>query len=284
MHSVGYIGLGNIGKPMCASLIKNGKDVEVFVYDVFPEPIAQMVAIGGVAAESPRAIAERCDFIGVCVRDDNDVEDLLYKQGMIDAMKRGAIIAIHSTVTRKNVLRWAKDCADRGVYLLDAGITGGAHGAEKAQLSIMVGGDEAACERARVMFDATSKLVVYCGESGSGIAVKLANNLLMYQIMVAGYEAAELVKSVGVDPERLITISNSNGVMHPQAEGFIRSREGILASGELGKHKAMFDLGYSLGYKDLAYALDLAAERGLDLSSTAQARINMAAAFFQDQA
>lgn len=282
MITMGYIGLGNIGKPMCASLIKNVQDAQVLVYDVFAEPIAEMVSLGGVAAASPREIAERCQYIGVCVRDDNDVKDLLYTKGMLDAMKPDTVIAIHSTVTRGNVLTWAKECSSRGVYLLDAGITGGERGAREAQLCIMVGGDKAATERAQVMFGATSKKVVYCGESGSGIAVKLANNMYMYQCFVAGREAADLVRSVGVEPQCLVEVGQANGVMQPVIAQYLSSLNALMAAGVPAEMKKIYEIGFSLGYKDMGYALELAEQQGLDLSTAARAKEKMAAVFFQD--
>lgn len=282
MHTIGYIGLGNIGKPMCASLIKHVENAEVLVYDVFPEPVQEMVALGGIAAASPAEIAERCDMIGVCVRDDNDVENLLYDSGMLAAMGEGTIIAIHSTVTRDNVLRWAKECAAKGISLLDAGISGGAQGAADATLCIMVGGEEAAVERAAPMFKATSKEIVYCGQSGNGIVVKLANNLMTYQSFVAAHEGVALVKALGIDAECLFDVGRANGVLQPSMLQFITGREALLAACSREEVQPMFAPPCGLGHKDLGHALELGKQHGLNLTQTEQALANLDATFVQD--
>lgn len=278
----GYIGLGNIGKPMCASLIRNSK-AQVQVYDVMPEPVAEMMELGGVAAENPASLAANCEFIALCVRHDQDVEELFYQQGLLDAAAPGTVIAIHSTVTKANVLKWAEDLKARGLFLLDAGITGGAHGAEAAELCIMVGGDEGAAKRAKPMFEATSKLIVYCGESGAGIVTKLCLNLMNFQSFVAATEGTELMKAAGLDPQRLFDVSKGNGVLHPLMEMFILGREGVAAGCSKEDAAAIFAPPCGLAEKDLGHALDLAAELDVDVSSTAAARRNVRRAFLQPE-
>ncbi len=126
--TVGFIGLGNIGKPMALNLLTS--DAAVHVYDVARAPMDELAAAGAVAAESVAALGRACQIVGLCVRDDNDVEQLIYgPQGLLSAMAKGSVIAVHSTVTQASVRKWAADAAEYGIHLIDAPITGGAaHG------------------------------------------------------------------------------------------------------------------------------------------------------------
>lgn len=280
--SVGYIGLGNIGKPMCASLIKNIEDAQVFVYDVVPDPVQEMVELGGTAAATPAEIAEKCQQIGVCVRHDGDVNELLYDKGMLAAAKPGTIIAIHSTVTGENVKKWAAAAAEKEVFIIDAAITGGPHGAAAAELGIMTGGDEEACQRAEHMFKATAKAIEYCGPSGAGLATKLALNAMNFNSMVAATESVDLMKAAGLDPQHLFAMGKANGVLHPMLEMFITGREGLLAGCSKEDAANIFAPSAGLAEKDLGHALDLAQSLDLTLDATAAAQKNIRYTFLQE--
>lgn len=265
--TVGFIGLGNIGMPMAKNLARKGPEMglAVCVFDVVEEPVTALAELGAKAA-SPAEIAESCEMIGLCVRDDNDVDDLLYgADGILERAKAGTVIAVHSTVLRKNVLRWAEDAKAKGLELIDAPITGGAAGAEAGTLCIMAGGGEAVIERARPYFDCMSTVLVHAGEVGSGIVLKLANNLMTYAQYTTISEAHGLVKGAGVDPERLYEVGKANGVIAGSMHQFITGREGVKAGGQPGDMDKYFGPFASLGEKDLDHALALAEELGLDL-------------------
>ena len=118
---VGFIGLGNMGKPMARNLVCD--TLEAWVHDVQQAPVDELVALGAHAG-SPAEIARHCRVIGLCVRDDRDVEALLYGEaGMLAQTAPGTVIAIHSTVTQAGLLRWAADAAARGIDLIDAPVT-----------------------------------------------------------------------------------------------------------------------------------------------------------------
>ena len=123
----GFIGLGNIGQPMAHHL--NASDFPLMVFDNFPEAMASLVEGGAKAASNAAEIGQNCNYIGLCVRDDNDVNDLLYgDQGILENSNEGTLIAIHSTVTQASLLRWASDAAAKNIHLIDAPMTGGANG------------------------------------------------------------------------------------------------------------------------------------------------------------
>ncbi|MAY35882.1 MAG: 3-hydroxyisobutyrate dehydrogenase [Spongiibacteraceae bacterium] len=286
MTQVGYIGLGNIGKPMCSVLIKNGaqKGIQVTVFDVVAEPVAEMVELGAKAADSVASLAAECDVIGVCVRDDKDVDAILYgDEGMLTNGRSGAVIAIHSTVTRTNMLRWAKDAAEFDIHVIDAPITGGASGAADGSLCIMVGAEEAALGKALPMLECTSKRVVHGGKVGSGVVLKLANNLMTYAAFTAVSEGVALIKKAGLNPEDLYAVGDVNGIITPSAKQFITGREGLLAGCTEEQMDEFFGPFAGLGEKDLDHALALCRELNLELPATETVRKNIRQTFLKGQ-
>ena len=145
---VGFIGLGNIGKPMARRLVEGGLDTTVF--DVAAEPMAELEAAGARAAASPRALAGRCDVIGLCVRDDADVREVvLGENGLLAGAAKGTVVAVHSTVLPSTVEEVGEHATATGVRVVDACITGGESGAEQGTLTYMVGGTAEDLERCR---------------------------------------------------------------------------------------------------------------------------------------
>lgn len=284
MIETGYIGLGNIGKPMCANLIKRGADagLSVTVYDVVQAPMDEMVALGARSAANVAELAARCELIGVCVRDDNDVDNLLYgDNGLLANAAAGTIVAIHSTVTKANVLRWATDGAAQSIHIIDAPITGGAQGAADGTLCIMVGAAPEVLERAQAMLACTSKTVVHGGEVGSGIVLKLANNLMNYAGFTAVSEGVALVKRNGLNPDDLYAVGQANGVITPMMQQFISGREGLLAGCTEEQMLEFFGPFAGLAEKDLDHALDLAGELDLTLEMTEQVRKGIRKTFLE---
>jgi 3-hydroxyisobutyrate dehydrogenase len=282
--ATGYIGLGNIGKPMCSNLVKNQNEngLQVYVYDVMPGPIQEMVELGALATQSGREIAKKCTLIGLCVRNDDDVDNLFYgDDGMLANAAKGTIIAIHSTVTRDSILRWAKDAEKYDVHVIDAPITGGASGAADGSLCIMVGGDASVIERAAPMFAGTSKVVVHAGDIGAGAVLKLANNMITYAAFTACSEAIALIKNSGLEPDRLYEVGNANGVITPSGQQFISGREALLAGCTPEQMNEFFGPFASLGEKDLDHALDLAAQLNIELPATQKVRQGIRKTFLE---
>jgi 3-hydroxyisobutyrate dehydrogenase-like beta-hydroxyacid dehydrogenase len=256
--NVGFIGLGNIGKPMARRLLKLGGTVTL--YDVNPVPLKELEAAGAKVAESPAQLARDSEVIGLCVRDDADVESLLRGPGgLLENAARGSIIAIHSTVTQKALLGWAQDAAAYGLHLIDAPITGGAAGAEAGTLAYMVGGEAGVLERCSPVFATSGSKIIHAGPIGAGIALKLCNNLMTYAAFSAMSEAHALAVAGGLDPALLVEVGKANGVVTPQMEAFIGGREKLLAMGQ----QAHFKPFAALGKKDLEAAL--ASARALEV-------------------
>ena len=173
--SIGFIGLGNIGRPMARQLLKLGE--ELWVYDVAPAAVAELAASGARAGTGVRELAARCRIIGVCVRDEPEVTGVLCgDDGLLAHARPDAIIAVHSTVNQTAILEWAARARERSIHLLDAPITGGAAGAEAATLTYMVGGASELVERCRPLFLTSGQKIIHAGPVGTGILLKLCNN------------------------------------------------------------------------------------------------------------
>lgn len=268
LEKVGFIGLGNIGKPMAVNLA--AQDFALKVFDVAEKPRLSLAKRGAEVAEHAGDFAD-CSVVGVCVRNDQDVEDLLYgEQGLLQALVADSIIAIHCTVTRDNVLRWAADAKKIGVHLIDAPISGGADGAQNASLVYMLGGNEAVVERFQAVFAATGKSFIHAGETGAGIVLKLANNLMTYSALAAMSEANALVTDAGLELDKLIQVGQNNGVVTEQMQKFITNRESLAAACSEADMEAIFSPFAGLAEKDLHHALALAEQQNTQLPNTKQ--------------
>jgi len=261
----GYIGLGNIGKPMAGCWRSGG--FETTVYDVVESPVAELVEQGAKAAPSPRAVAEAADVIGICVRDDDDVRAvMLGEDGVLDGAASGAVVLIHSTIQPSTVVEMAAAGAARGVDVLDAAITGGDARAATGDLAVMAGGDEAALEKARPILDVCAKAgVFHCGELGNGMKTKLCINTVTYLQWLAGYEGLALARASGLPVEVFEEVGLANGQITPLMVRFLTVHK---MPDEARKSEAVQKLvrGHTLvAEKDLTWALQLARENGLSL-------------------
>jgi 3-hydroxyisobutyrate dehydrogenase len=268
---VGYIGLGNIGKPAARHLIR--EEFRAHVFDLFEPAVRELEAEGALAHDSAAVLAGRCAHIGICVRDNAQVESVLYgDDGVLAHAASGTLIAIHSTVTRKALLRWAGDAADRGLILVDAPVSGGARGAEAGTLCYMVGGDAEAFERARPVLKTSADSVIHAGPTGSGLLLKLCNNVMTYAGFLAMSEATRLAEAGGLSAELLREVGKSNGVVNESMFQFVSNRNALAAACSEAELEEIFGAFGRLGEKDLDCALESAAEMGVSLPSTARLR------------
>jgi 3-hydroxyisobutyrate dehydrogenase-like beta-hydroxyacid dehydrogenase len=267
---VGFIGLGNMGKPMARNLVCD--TLEAWVHDVQQAPVDELVALGARSATRAE-IARHCRVIGLCVRDDRDVEALLYgEEGMLALAAPGTVIAIHSTVTQAGLLRWAKDAAERGVDLIDAPVTRGKLGKEPHFICYMVGGTAEVLERCRPVLETSAESIIHAGPLGAGIALKLCNNMITYLEFIAMSEALAIAERSGLSIEVLADVGRGNGVINERMVAFASNRSKLREQlGEAGFAAAFGPFG-KLGEKDLDAALDTARSLELHLPATALAR------------
>jgi 3-hydroxyisobutyrate dehydrogenase-like beta-hydroxyacid dehydrogenase len=261
---VGFIGLGNQGKPIAAHLAPAG--FETTVYDIAEEPVRELVAGGARAAESPREVGERADVIGICVPADEHVRAVVHgSDGLLAGVKPGAVIAIHSTVLPGTAIEIAEAARPLGVSVLDACVTGGAVRAQQKQITYMVGGDPDALEKARPMLEATSVKVIHAGPLGNGAKLKLCMNLITYTQWAAAYESFALAKAIGLPTEVLEEAGQSNGQLTPLMINYmaglklpdaVRKSEGV---------QALMRSHMTIAEKDLAWVLALARQSEVSL-------------------
>ena len=269
--NVGYIGLGNIGKPSARHLI--GGLFNAYVFDVYQPAVDELVEFGAVACSTATELAAACTHIGICVRDEGQVEELLYgHQGILESAAVGTLVAIHSTVTRNALLRWSADAAQKGILLIDAAISGGAAGAEAGTLCYMVGGDADVVERARPVFETSADKIVHAGEIGTGLLLKLCNNLITYAEFMAMSEATRLAEAGGLSADMLREVGKSNGVVNESMHSFVSNRNALVKTCTDEQMDEFFGSFGRLGEKDLDCALASAEEMGVELPTTRRLR------------
>ena len=200
---VGYVGLGIMGAGMANNLLKAGN--EVVVWNRTAARAEPVVANGASAAPSPRAVAEQCDVVFICVSDTPDVEAVLFgPDGLAEGLRKGALVVDCSTVSPSATRAWAARLAESGVSFVDAPVSGGSEGAVNGTLSIMVGGDASDVERARPYLEAMGKTITHLGEVGTGQICKLVNQILVVVNMLAVSEALVFAKAGGLDLEKTL--------------------------------------------------------------------------------
>jgi 3-hydroxyisobutyrate dehydrogenase len=156
--------------------------------------------------ESPAGLAEAVDLVGICVLTDDDVEQVvLGPNGVIEGVRPGTVVVIHSTVHPSTCLRIAAALAATGTEVLDAPVSGGGPAAENHQLLVMVGGDPIVFNRARPVLASFGDPIVHLGPLGTGQMAKLVNNLLLTGMLSLVHQAVELGRTFGIEPAALLT-------------------------------------------------------------------------------
>jgi len=202
---LGFIGLGNMGNPMAANLLKAGYSVTV--YDVNESSVEQLVRKGAIKASSPKDAAEASEIVLLSLPTPAIVTEVIAgKNGVLKGIKENSIIADLSTVTPNTIIELVPKVEAKGAKLLDAPVSGGVPGAKAGKLTIMVGGDKEAFEKCRPVFEAIGQNVYHLGEIGSGLTVKLINQFLFALNLASVVEAFSLAAKVGVDPKKMMEI------------------------------------------------------------------------------
>jgi 2-hydroxy-3-oxopropionate reductase len=200
--TVGFVGLGTMGREMALNLLKAG--FAVCAYDVRKEAIDDLVAQGATGAQSPADAARDADIVISMLPDTPHVEEIVYGEGgLLSAPPRGWLLVDMSTISPVAVRRMHADLKTAGVAFLDAPVSGGPVGAKNASLSIMAGGDKDAFLRAEPYFRAMGTTITHVGEAGAGQTVKLCNQLVCAINLQAICEALALGRASGVDLEQL---------------------------------------------------------------------------------
>ena len=260
-HAVGFLGLGTMGAAMAANLARAG--FAVTAWNRTPRQQPDLEALGVTMAATPSAVARATDVIVICVSDTPDVDAVLFgPDGVAAGRPTGKLVIDCSTISPSATRDFAARLASAGVDLVDAPVSGGSEGAQKATLTIFCGGETAAVERARPILDAMGKTITHVGPSGSGQAVKAVNQVILAGAYLGVAEGIVLALKAGLDVEQVVG-----------ALGGGAAQSWVLAN----RSSRMLENDYPLGFKvalhrkDLGIALDLAREMGADLPVSALA-------------
>jgi len=253
---VAFVGLGVMGFPMAGHLLRAGHEVSVF--NRSPEKARLWVEThGGRAGATLNETVHGAELVALCVGNDDDVRGVV--ADILDSMAEGAIIVDHTTTSAK-VAREMSDMAESsGRYFLDAPVSGGQAGAENGQLTIMVGGDEAALVRAEPVIGAYAKAIKRIGGSGHGQLAKMANQIAIAGVVQGLAEAVHFCGKAGVDPQAVFDAISKGAAQSWQMD----NRWGTMVQGK-------FDFGFAVDWmrKDLGLVLDEAADNGARLEMT----------------
>ncbi len=257
---IAFLGLGVMGAPMAAHLLRAGHDVTVF-NRTRSRAEAWVKAHGGRAAATPLEAAAGAELLALCVGNDDDVRSVvLGDEGALAGLGAGSLLVDHTTASAGLARQLDAACRERSVGFLDAPVSGGQAGAENGQLTIMMGGEEADYERARPVLDCYARSVRLLGPAGSGQLAKMVNQICIAGVLQGLSEGLHFARRAGLDPEAVIEVISKGAAQSWQMDN--RSQT-MLAD--------QFDFGFAVDWmrKDLAIVLAEARDNGARLPLTA---------------
>jgi 2-hydroxy-3-oxopropionate reductase len=200
--SVGYIGLGHMGKSMARNILKAG--FHLVVHNRSQEAVKELVSEGAIGAKSPAEVAGLVDVVITNLPDSPDVEEVvLGEHGIVEKARPGSIFIDNSTIKPAVARKIAQVLSSHGVLSLDAPVSGGDIGAREGTLTIMVGGPAEALEKVLPILEAMGRTITHVGDSGSGQIAKAANQIMVAAQMVAMGELLIFAKKAGADPQKV---------------------------------------------------------------------------------
>lgn len=209
MTQIAFIGLGNMGTPMAANLLKAGHQLAVF--DLVPEAVARLEQAGARAAVSAADAAAGAQVVISMLPAGQHVKGLYLGEGaLLDAVGPDTLLIDCSTIDAQTARELAAAAGQRGLAMLDAPVSGGVAGAEAGTLTFIVGGEAAALERARPILEAMGKKIFHAGGAGAGQVAKMCNNMLLGILMTGTAEALNLGAANGLDPKVLSEIMKAS--------------------------------------------------------------------------
>ncbi len=262
---IGFIGTGVMGEPMCRNLARK-HDGPVTAFDLDPAPLARLAADGAEVAPSVSALAEASDLIFLSLPSGREVRAVcLGEGGLIEHVPPGRTVVDTSTAPPALAREIEGTFAARGIAFADAPIARTRQAAIDGTLSIMVGGDAALVSRVRPLLGHIAQDVTHCGPVGSGQAVKILNNMILFQNVRALAEGLAIARRQGIAPETFLeAVGRSSG------DSFALQNHGKKAILEDRFPEGAFPVTYAM--KDLDYALELAQASGIDAEGAALVR------------
>ncbi len=251
----GYIGLGHLGRHLAASLLRAG--FALTVHDRDRAAAESLIANGAAWADSPKALAARCDVVITCLPSPAVSEVVLAgPDGILAGLAKGGAWIEMSTLGRDEVQRLAALAATNGIAVLECPVTGGVHKAADGEITVLVGGDQALFQRHQPALEAMGGQIFHMGPLGSAAVIKVISNMLAFIHLVADGEALMLAKKGGLDlAQAFHAIRASSG------NSFVHETEGQLIL------NGSYDINFTmdLACKDLGFAMGMSREFGVPL-------------------
>jgi len=265
-RKIGLIGLGLMGRPMAANLLKAGHHLTI--WNRTPSRAQDLVTAGATFAKNPREVATACDLLITMVSDPPALEEVLHghegkNDGALDGLRPGSTYIDCSTISPALVRKISAACAERKIKFLDAPVTGGDWGAREGTLLFMIGGEVETLREVEPVLAVLGKKWFHLGPNGAGQTIKLAMNALLALQVGAIAEGIALVTKAGLKGEQLFEVLQSSMAR----SGVLDIKVPLMLKGDF---KPSFPL--RLMHKDLGLALDLANQLGVALPTTAAAR------------
>jgi len=261
MAKVAFLGLGVMGYPMAGHLQKKGGH-EVTVYNRTRAKAEQWAKeYGGKHAGTPREAVKDCDFVMMCVGNDDDVRSVVFgDNGALAGMKKGAILVDHTTASAIVAREVHQKAKDKGIGFVDAPVSGGQAGAVNGQLGIMCGGEEATFAKAKPVIDVYAKMAALIGAPGAGQLTKMVNQICIAGLVQALAEGINFAARAGLDVERALDVISKGAAQSWQME----NRGRTMAADK-------FDFGFAVDWmrKDLSLCLAESRVNGAALPVTA---------------
>jgi 3-hydroxyisobutyrate dehydrogenase len=251
----GYIGLGHLGGHLAASLLRNG--FALTVHDRDRAAADPLIAKGAAWADSPKALAARCDAVITCLPSPAVSEAVLAgPDGILAGLAKGGAWIEMSTLGRDEIQRLAALAAAQGIAVLECPVTGGVHKAADGEITVLAGGDQALFERHQPALQAMGGQIFHMGPLGSAAVIKVITNMLAFIHLVADGEALMLAKKGGLDLGQAFHVIRASS-----GNSFVHETEGQLIL------NGSYDIGFTmdLACKDLGFAMGMSREFGVPL-------------------
>jgi 3-hydroxyisobutyrate dehydrogenase len=258
MAKVAFLGLGVMGYPMAGHLLKKGGH-DVTVYNRSAAKAQQWAKeYGGKSAATPAEAARDCDFVMMCVGNDDDVRSVVYgDKGVLAGMKKGAILVDHTTASATVAREVFQKAKEKGIGFVDAPVSGGQAGAVNGQLGIMCGGEQATFDKAKPVLDAYAKMCALIGAPGAGQLTKMVNQICIVGIAEGLAEAVAFAKRNDLDVEKVISVISKGAAQSWQMENRWKQMNELKADG--------FGFATEWMRKDMSICLDQARKSGASL-------------------
>jgi 3-hydroxyisobutyrate dehydrogenase len=266
--SIGFIGLGVMGEPMCRNLARKS-GAKVIALDLRPEPLARLKADGVAPAASVRAIMDQAAVIMLSLPSGGEVEAICAGEAGLLAFARAGQTVIDLGTSPVRLMRTlAEQFGKRGVDFADAPVARTRAAAEAGTLSVMVGASEQIFRRIEPLLKTFATEITHCGNIGAGQLTKILNNMVLFETGVALAEALALARRAGLDPALLLgTLAKGS------ADSFALRNHGMKSMLPGNFPERAFSARYAL--KDITYALECAAEAGLEVPGAELARARL---------